>query len=124
MNMKVAEDRLKNICAERGITISELLAEAGVSRNAFYTLARKKNILPRSISAIAATLRIPASELVETEPSPVERAQELYAEVDRITDKHRGADPDNVRHTLQLLTEKPVDRLRKALTRAQRFNFQ
>lgn len=104
--------------------MSELLAQAGVSRNAFYTLARKRNILPRSISAIAATLNISTSEFLEAELSPVERAQKLYSEVDRITNEHKNVDPDNVRHTLQLLAEKPVDRLRRALTRAQRFDFQ
>lgn len=122
--MKIAEDKLKYICSERGITISELLSQSGVSRNAFYTLARKKNILPRTITAIADTLNISASEFMEVEQAPVEKAQKLYDEVKRIRKEHKDVDTDNVRHTLQLLDEEPVDRLRRALTRAQRFNFQ
>jgi len=104
--------------------MSELLAQSGVSRNAYYTLARKKNILPQSITAIAETLSVSASELVKADPSPLGKAQEVYREVDRIRKEHRDVDPDNVRHTLQLLDKKPVERLRRALTRAQRFNFQ
>ena len=122
--MKVAEDRLKYICAKRGMSISELLSQSGVSRNAFYTLARKKNILPRSITAIADTLNVSASDFMEVELSPTEKTRKLYSEVDRVKKAHKDVDPDNVRHTLQLLEEQPVDRLRRALTRAQRFNFQ
>lgn len=122
--MKIAGNKLKSICSERGITISELLAQSGVSRNAFYTLARKKNILPRSIAAIADTLNISASEFMEVEQSPIEKARKLHNEVDRIKKAHKDVDIDNVRHTLRLLDEEPVARLRRALTRAQRFDLQ
>ena len=124
MFMRMAEDKLKSICSEQGMSISDLLNQAGISRNAFYTLARKKNVLPHSIRAIANTLNISASEFMEPEQSPVEKAQKLYSEIGRVKKAHKDVDPDNVRHTLQLLDEKPVDRLRRALTRAQRFNFQ
>ena len=123
-SMRVAEEKLKKLCAEKGLSMKGLLAESGVSKNAFYSLARRKNILPHSITAIADTLGISASAFLEATPSPVEKARELLDNVDRIKKQHKDADPDNIRHTLRLLEEKPWDRLRRALTRAQRFDFQ
>ena len=121
--MKIAKDRLRDICAQRGIGISELLTQSGVSKNAFYALARKKSILPRSITAIANTLNVSASDFMQAELSPPNMAAKLYKEIDHIKRKYGNVDPDNVRHTLLLLDEKPVERLRRALTRAQRFDF-
>ncbi len=36
---------------------------------------------------------------------------------------HRDVDPDNVRHTLLLLNDKPIERLRRALQRGRRVNI-
>jgi len=41
----------------------------------------------------------------------------LMAEVDAIVRRYPGVDRDNIRHTLLLLREKPIDRLRRALIR-------
>lgn len=124
MVMRIMEDRLKALCAQRGLSISALLARAGVSRNAFYSLLRKQNVLPASITRIADSLGVPAVAFMQAEPTVVEKARRLYREIERIKHKHEEVDPDNVRHTLLLLDERPVDRLRRALTRGQRFDFQ
>lgn len=116
--------KVKEMCRERGITVKQMLEKAGVSRNAFYTLARKKSIIPRSISAIANDFNIRPSELIEDGPSVVEEHLLLFQKADLIASRNEGADRDNVLHALQLLREEPVTRLRRALTRAQRFNFQ
>jgi len=47
----------------------------------------------------------------------------LINRVQNITHRHAHADPDNIRHTLILLGEKPVERLRRALLRARRIEF-
>ncbi len=124
MYMKIAENRLRKLCAKKGFTIRALLEQSGVSKNAFYTLARKNSILPRSITAIADILNVSPSEFLEDSLPATQRAQQLLAKIDRIAKCHKTVDRDNIRHTLQLLNEKPINRLRRALRRAQKFNFQ
>ena len=102
----------------------DVLDQAGVSRNAYYSLVRKHSVLPASIEALASALGVPPSELLEDNPSPVAEAGKLAMEVDRIVRQHRGVDRDNVRHTLLLLDEEPIARLRRALRRGQRVHFQ
>ncbi len=96
---------------------------AGVSRNAFYTLARKDSILPHSLSALAASLGARASDLLEETVEPLKKYQYLMEETQRIVEKHPSVDRDNIRHTLVLLEEKPIERLRRAILRGQKFNF-
>jgi hypothetical protein len=45
------------------------------------------------------------------------------AEVNRIVKRHPGVDPDNIRHTLLLLDEEPIERLRRALQRGRPVNI-
>ena len=111
-------------CRERGLTVSDVLERANVSRNAYYSLVRKSSVLPASIEALADALEVPPSEFLEDKPSPTARAHELAIEVDRIVRQNRGVDRDNVRHTLLLLDEEPIARLRRALRRGQRIHFQ
>ncbi len=124
MFMKIDMKRLKSICAGQDLTLSELLQSAGVSRNAFYTLARQDSILPRSIQVIANHLQIPPSSFLADEGSDTQKGMNLIRRVRNIVNHHELADPDNIRHTLILLEEKPVERLRRALLRARRFNIQ
>ena len=117
--MRVATAQIHRLCEARGISLQQMLKQANVSRNAYYTLARHDSILPKSLTAIAASLEIsPASLLTEDSPQ-VARAKLLLKQVDRTMKKHRRANRDNVRHTLLLLQEKPLERLRRSLTRGQ-----
>ena len=57
-------------------------------------------------------------ESIEPQEREAQRwAQELMESVRRVLDRHPEADPDNVRHTLILLGEPPIERLRRSLTR-------
>ncbi len=100
-----------------------MLKEAGVSRNAYYSLMRKNSILPRSIHAIAQKLCVPPSSLLTEESTPLAKVEQVLKQVRTITQHYQKADPDNIRHTLVLLQDKPVDRLRRALLRGQQFNL-
>lgn len=122
--MRISHQRIISLCREQGASISSALERAGVSRNAYYALARKHSVLPASIDALADTLGVPSSRLLEETPSSVERAHQRVAEVDRIAQQHRGIDRDNVRHTLILLDERPISRLRRALRRGRRIHIQ
>ena len=53
----------------------------------------------------------------------MEETNKLFDTLERIMKKNTHADRDNIRHTLLLLQEKPVDRLRRALIRARKFNI-
>lgn len=44
-------------------------------------------------------------------------------QLQQVLNQNPDLEPDNVRHTLLLLQEPPIDRLRRSLTRAQKFNF-
>jgi len=61
--------------------------------------------------------------LLEVTPNPKMNTRQLLKKVDAICATHRKADRDNIRHTLILLQEQPVDRLRRALIRGQQFNL-
>lgn len=110
---------MKDLCDRRGIGLNDLLSGAGVSRTAYYSLARKESVLPKSIRAIARQLNVKPSSFLEEESRAEQRALAVMANVQAIMHENPTLNPDNVRHTLLLLHEKPIDRLRRALLRAQ-----
>jgi transcriptional regulator with XRE-family HTH domain len=121
--MRISADKLKHLCTDKQLTIKELLSRAGVSRNAYYSLARKGSILPRSVAAIAAELGVSPAAFLESSDTQKTDTQLLRAKIDSICSSHKHADRDTIRHTLMLLHEQPVDRLRRALLRGQPFNL-
>jgi transcriptional regulator with XRE-family HTH domain len=121
--MKISPEKLKRLCLRQGLSLTQLLKEAGVSKNAYYSLVRKDTVLPNSIIAIADRLGAKPSSFMEEASREVERSLSLLEDMERIMSRHKQADRDNVRHTLILLQERPIERLRKALTRGQRFDL-
>ncbi len=122
-SMRIDVTAIRDRCRRRGTNISGLLRQAGVSRNAFYNLARRDSVVPRSVKAMADSLGVPVSRLLTDADTPAARIQELHRKVERIARSHPRADRDNLRHTLLLLDEKPAERLRRALRRARTFDF-
>ena len=122
--MRIAVAKLREECRARGMSLAELLRRAGVSRNAFYSLARKDTVLPESVMRIARELGEPPLRFLAQQPSIEQQAYRIAEEVNRIAIRHCGVDRDNVRHTLLLLQEEPVDRLRRALRRGRRTHIQ
>jgi hypothetical protein len=80
-------------------------------------------LVPRSLKAIADSLGVPVTSLLADAGAPAARMQDLLREAERIARSHPAADRDNIRHTLLLLDERPVERLRRALRRARTFDF-
>ena len=122
--MQIVLNKLKELSADQDMTLSELLQSAGVSRNAFYALARRESILPGSIRAIANLLQVPPSSFLVDEGSDFQKGMNLAEKIQEIAGRHEDADRDNIRHTLILLQEKPVQRLRRALQRARGIDIQ
>ncbi len=118
--MRISLEVIKDKCHQQKITLSALFKQAGVSRNAFYTLAREEFILPKSIRAIAKSLNISPSEFLTEDDREMEKMKLLLKEVDDIARKYKNIDRDNIRHTLLLMREPPIENLRRALTRGQR----
>jgi len=105
------------------MNVGSMLREAGVSRNAFYTLARKDSAVPQSLIRISESLGVSVSALLDDVLTPAQRMMRLIAESDRIAKRYRGVDRENVRHTLLLLQEQPIERLRRALRRGRPVNL-
>ncbi len=121
--MRLSLNKVESLCKKQNIRIGEMLQKAGVSRNAFYTLARKKSVVPQSLIRIADHLGVSVSDLLDETFTPTERIKFIIAESERILKRHSDAERDNIRHTLLLLDEKPIERLRRALRRGRSFNF-
>ena len=121
--MRLLLKKVESLCRRRNKSISSMLRDAGVSRNAFYALARKKSVVPQSLMRIADSLGVSVSDLLVESYTPTDRMKRVIAETERILSRHADAERDNVRHTLILLDERPIDRLRRALRRGRSFNF-
>jgi transcriptional regulator with XRE-family HTH domain len=130
--VRIDRERLKQLCDQQNISLSELLRRASVSPTAYYALARKEEILPRSIRAIAASLGVPPNEILamaEEGESPEPRhagnpdPRELAETVERVLREAPEANRDNVWHTLLLLSEAPVSRLKRSLLRGRRIDL-
>ena len=115
--MRFSAERVRELAAARGISLSALLREAGVSRNAFYSLARRESTFPKSVHRIADALGVAAAEMFEPAAGPSNDVLRLVAEARRITTELPDIDFENVWHTLLVLRETPVQRLRRSLRR-------
>ncbi|HBA82710.1 MAG TPA: hypothetical protein DCZ95_01330 [Verrucomicrobia bacterium] len=106
------------MCAERGLGLGQLLEKAKVSRTAYYSLARKDELLPASIRNLARALGVCPSKVLIDEQRLSEEMTQIAASAAELAARYKGANPENVRHTLILLRHEPIERLRKALIRA------
>jgi hypothetical protein len=116
--MRLARDKVHMLARARGLTLSEALRRAKVSRNAFYHLARRPSVVPRSVHALGAALGVPSSALLdETAPSLGARAAALLKEARTIHARYPQCSFDNIWHTLWLLELSPAERLQRSLIR-------
>lgn len=115
--MRLSHQKVRRLCAERGLSLSELLEKAGVSRTAFYSLTSRPSVVPESVTAVAAALHVDERDLLD--PASMEETA-VRARLRRAK-KICGADPDldfeNVWHTLTLLEMSPRERLERSLRR-------
>ena len=116
--MRLAREKVRLLARERGLTLTEALRRAKVSRNAFYHLTRRPTVVPRSIHALGAALGVRDSALLdETPPPPDERVAVLLAEARRIHRRRPRSSFENIWHTLWLLEASPAERLHRSLVR-------
>jgi transcriptional regulator with XRE-family HTH domain len=115
--VRLSARRIKKLCKQKGLTLQTLLERAAVSRTAYYSLARKDSVLPASVRAIAGELGVAPSAILEEAPPAEWRSRALLRQARRVLDHYPQASFENVWHTLVLLEEPPVDRLRRSLLR-------
>ena len=116
--MRLASDKVRALARARGLTLSEALRRAKVSRNAFYHLARRPTVIPRSVHALGAALGVASSALLEeASPSLDDRAAALLREARKIHARNPQCSFDNIWHTLWLLEVSPAERLHRSLIR-------
>ncbi len=120
--MRLSAEKLKELGRARGLSLKELLDQSGVSKTAYYHLLSKDSVLPRSIQALAETLGVKASSFL-TEESEEERIRNIGLFTDAIVAHRPNLDRDDIRHTLLLLEEEPIERLRRALIRGRKNNL-
>ena len=100
------------------MTLGDLLEHAGVSRTAYYSLARRRSVVPRSVHALASALGVALSEILEESTTTIDEAVAArIAEARAICERFPGASFENVWHTLCLLESTPLERLNRSLTR-------
>ena len=116
--MRLNTESIRQKCRERGEGLGGLLAKAGVSRTAYYSLARKDNILPASIRRIAKALGVCPGDVLVDEQKLADEMRKLAERAAQIAAQRKGASAENVRHALILLRHDPLERLRRALIRA------
>ena len=116
--MRLDADTVRETARRQGLTLSEVLRRAGVSRTAFYSLARRRTAVPRTVTSVARVLGVPPSLLLrETQDVLRNRSEDLAREARRIHSRSRGSDFANLWHTLNLLELTPAERLARSLAR-------
>ena len=90
-----------------------------MSRTAYYSLARKGSILPKSIERIAAHLQVSPSAFIDDDGALFQRVRDLQSQTEAIHQTNRKLDRDVIYRTLANLELAPLERLRRALIRRQ-----
>jgi transcriptional regulator with XRE-family HTH domain len=121
--MRIDLARLRELAGKRGLSLNALLAQAGVSKTAFYHLVHKSSVLPASLHLLAETLAVPPGAFITDKSPDVAKIRRTLALTDRIVSDDPKLDRDNVRLTLLLLEEEPVRRLRRSLIRGQKHDL-
>ena len=116
--MKLSRGKVRVLAGVRGLSVSEALRRARVSRNAFYHLTRRSSVVPHTVHALGAALGVSASALLDEEPpSREDRAAALVREARRIHARNPRSAFENIWHTLWLLELSPAERLQRSLRR-------
>jgi transcriptional regulator with XRE-family HTH domain len=118
--MRLSSAKLEALREAKGLTLNALLRISGVSKTAYYHLLNKESVLPRSLESLAAALGVKASAFLAEGEDAKRRMMRLLRRAERVRRHESGLDPENIRHVLLLLEDRPIDRLRRSLIRAQK----
>jgi transcriptional regulator with XRE-family HTH domain len=114
--MKLSLSKVRDLTRQRSLSLTRLLEQSGVSRTAFYSLARRESVLPKTVRELARTLRVSPLEILEA-PTEQDGPSTRVDRARRIAALAPSADFRNIWHTLALLELTPVERLERSLLR-------
>jgi len=116
--MRLAAGKIRSLASRQSRSLSAVLRDAGVSRTAFYSLARRPSLLPRTVHALAEGLGVNPRALLESSDPPAKTVLEKRQDRARaIIAAHAACSFENVWHTLVLLDMPPAERLNRSLIR-------
>lgn len=114
--MRINHEKAKELARRRGRSLTSVLRDAGVSRTAYYSLASKPSVLPRSVRLLAEALDVDASHLLVEVPT-LRAHERRLARARAVCNEHGEAEFQNIWHTLVLLDLPPMERLNRSLRR-------
>lgn len=116
--MKLSIIKVRSMGRERNLSLTRLLERSGVSRTAFYSLARRESVFPKTIRSVARTLGVSPLQILE-QAMPQEDAAlaRRLDQVRKIIESAPGANFQNVWHAVVLLEMTPAERLNRSLLR-------
>lgn len=114
--MRINHQKVIALGEKLGISVTDALERAGVSRTAYYSLTRRASVLPRTVRALAATLGVAPQELLDA-PAQLPAHETRLLAAREICARKPGLDFHNVWHTLTLLEKSPLERLEGSLRR-------
>lgn len=117
--MRLSNKKFKEVLRNKGITLKDVLQDAGVSKTAFYSLLKKESVLPDSLQKLAQKLGVSALSFLEDPFEIQEKTKRQLLLCQKIVQENPQALWENVWHTLQLLEEPPLNRLARSLRRGQ-----
>ena len=120
--MQLDIEKIKKICRDKDLTLKSLLKKAGVSKTAYYNLATKPLVIPKSISKLALALNVSPDEILREVSAEELKVRLLQEKLEEILARDPSINRDNAWHTLLLLQEEPIERLERSLCRG-RYNM-
>ncbi len=117
MSMVLNPEKIKELCKENGLSLKDLLVKSGVSKTAYYHLLYKESLLPKSIHFLASVLNVQPSAFLDDFHKEEWKIIQIDRQTSEIMKMNPALDRDNVRLTLLLLEEEPVQRLTRGLLR-------
>ena len=118
--MRLDVEKIKEKGLKCGLSLRSLLNQAGVSRTAYYHLTRASTLVPTSLHKIAQVLNLQVSEILLSTTPAEEQYHFRLSQLERAMRHASKANRENIWHTLILLEQKPIERLRGALRRSRR----
>ncbi len=115
--MELASERIRALCRKKKLSLNSLLRAAGVSKTAYYSLKRRRIMVPISALRICKVLDVEPPAILKSISTDTISTLLLQEKLEQIMRRHRNADRENIWHTLLLLEEKPIARLNRALLR-------
>ena len=111
--MKLNTESIRKMSRDRGLGLGELLKQAGVSRTAYYSLARREELLPASIRRLAKALDVSPESILLDEQKLAEEMRHIAQKAEALAAQHKGANPVKVLPLERIIVSKRATNRKK-----------